>query len=101
MSNSDELIITCSCSRLDHAVRFSFFPCGPGNSNDGSFEAYVDVSLDPGRRFWDRLKTSWRYLWRQTCGFGNCCEILVKDRDLQKIRAWLDRAENSASERYH
>ena len=93
----DTLIITCSCSRLDHAVRFTFYPMGPTDKE--GFEAYVDVSLDHERTWWGRLRTAFRYLFRRTCGYGDVSEILLHDHDLPKLRAWLDRAERDAAAR--
>jgi hypothetical protein len=86
----DELVITCSCSRLHHAVRFTFYPAGPGERE--AFEAYIDVSLDHELSWWGRLKVALRYLFKRTCGYGDVSEILVKDGDLPRIRAWVDRA---------
>jgi hypothetical protein len=94
MTTPDELIVTCSCSHLHHAVRFSFRPVEPNDPE--SFEALVDVSLDYEKSWWGRLKTAIRYLRRDTCGYGDVSEILIGDQDLPKIRSWVERAERDA-----
>jgi hypothetical protein len=93
----DELILTCSCSRLDHSVRFTFFPWGPHDKD--TFEAYVDVCLDYERSWWGRLVTAIRYLFKRTCGYGGASEILIKAHDLPKLRAWMEKAERDEQKR--
>ena len=93
----DELILTCSCSRLDHAVQFTFFPTGPGDHD--TFEAYVNVCLHYEDSWWGRLKVALRYLFRRTCGYGEVSEVIIKSHDLPKLRAWVDRAERDERER--
>ena len=96
MNDPDELTITCSCSQLHHAVRFTFHPDGP---QDEGFEAYIDVSLDYEQSWWGRIRTAWRYLFRRTCGYGDASEVIVKDYDLPKIRAWVERAEQNVKKK--
>lgn len=97
MNDRDELVITCSCSRLHHAVRFGFYQYDP--KDPGSFEATIDVSLDYEQSWWGRLRTAARYLFRRTCGYGDVSEILIHDRDLPRIRAWVERAELDVQKR--
>ena len=94
----DEVFLPCSCSHLHHMVSFTFHPYGP-HDKAGDFEAYVQVSLDYEQSWWGRLKTAWRYLLRRTCGYGDVSEIIVRDRDLPSLRAWLDRAERDVQKR--
>src|ERR1700722_4470854 len=92
LPKSDELIITCSCSSLDHSVRFTFWPWDRNDEANG-MEAYIDVCLNYERSWWGRIKTAFRYLFQLTCGFGQVAEIIVKDEDLAKVKAWVERAE--------
>lgn len=93
----EELIIVCSCSYLGHAIGFTFFPTDPHDK--GAFEAYVQVSLERHESFWKRLRIALRYLMKKTCGYGDVSEFIVKDHDLPKIKAWLDKAEVDAAVR--
>ena|SRR5271154_3358484 len=90
----ESLIIGCACSHLRHSIRFSYFPAGP--HDHGEFEAYVDVLLDYEPTIWGRLKIAWRYLRRKTCGYGDVAECILRQQDLPKIRAWIERAEKDA-----
>lgn len=96
--DSDDLVLICSCSHLHHAVRFTFSPYCPGEESWG-FEAYVDVSLMYEQSWWGRLKTAIRYLRCRTCGYEDVSEITLRDDDLPKLRAWVDRAIAEAAKR--
>lgn len=90
----DTLTVHCGCSNLHHAVRFTFHPSLPHDS--GPFEAYVDVSLDYEIAWWRRLRVALRYLFRRVCGYGDAAEIVIREQDLPKIRAWVERADREA-----
>jgi len=77
------LIITCSCSHLDHSVRFTHWP-----GEDGL--GVIDVVLDSQESFWRRLSAAWRYLFNRTCAYGACAEITITPGDAAEIRAWAD-----------
>lgn len=81
-TSNEELTVHCSCSHLHHTVRFSW--------HDDDVEGYVEVSLDYETSWWRRLRVAWRYLWRDTCAYGNVAEIIIKPKDLAKIRDWAD-----------
>ena len=91
ISTQDDLIICCSCSHLGHTVRFSNFPASKHDRDN--FEAYIDVSLQYERSWFKRLRIAIRYLFRDTCAYGNVSEVIIRDKDLPSLRAWLDRAE--------
>lgn len=88
MDEQDDLVLDCSCSALDHVVRF-----GRMVDLEGCSETYVHVSLARERSFWRRLKTAFRYLFGDTCKYVCSTEVLIEPRDLPKLRAWLERAE--------
>lgn len=94
--SDDELTITCSCSHLHHVVQFTRVERPSGS---GEFEAYVLVSLDYERSLFGRLRTAWRYLTRATCGYGDVSEVIVRQADLPRLRAWVARAEADAAGR--
>jgi hypothetical protein len=96
--DADDLTLPCSCSYLHHAVRFTFHPWGP-HDKAGEFEAYVEVSLDFEHSLWRRLRVALRYFFRRTCGYGDVSEILIRDQDLPKLRAWVERASHDACKR--
>lgn len=73
-------IVGCTCSNLHHSVAFVH----------DEFGRSVYVSLDYERSFWARLKVAWRYLWSDVCAYGNAAEIVIRDEDLPRIKAWCD-----------
>ena len=89
LDEQDDLILSCSCSALDHVVRFGRMVDG----DTGHSDIYVDVSLARERSFWRRLKTALRYLFGDTCRYVCSTEVIVEPRNLPKLRAWLERAE--------
>lgn len=93
----DVLTVHCGCSNLHHAVRFTFHNMSPHDR--GQFEAYVDVSLDYEIAWWRRLRVALRYLFRRVCLYGDASEIVIRDQDLPKIRAWVERAEREVEAR--
>ena len=88
LDEQDDLILSCSCSALDHVVRF-----GRMVDDEGHSDTYVHVSLAHERSFWRRLKTALRYLFGDTCRYVCSTEVIVEPRDLPKLRAWLEHAE--------
>ena len=91
------IIISCPCSHMGHSIRFAYYPVTK-RRKDEPFEAYVDVMLDSGS-LWSRIKMAWRYVTRNTCGYGSVAECLLNRDDLPKIRAWLELAEKDAVSR--
>lgn len=77
------LTVTCSCSRLDHCVRFSH------DAEDDLL--YVEVAFPNGYTFWERVKKAWRYVFGNVCPFG-FAEVIVPKEDRGKLREWLDAA---------
>lgn len=72
------LTITCACSRLDHAVRFSKI--------DDS--AYVDIVFRHESSFWRRAKTAWNYLFGTPCAFDGVSEVELGQVQLLKLAEW-------------
>lgn len=75
-----DLIVRCTCSNLHHSVAFVRDDYGRS----------VLVSLDYERSFWMRLKVAWRYLWSDVCNYGDAAEVVIRDEDLPRIKAWCD-----------
>ena len=81
----DDLILVCSCTSLDHSIRFS--------KDRDSLEWYVDVMLSPERSFWKRLKSALAYLFNgRTCRYGCSSEVLLKGDDIPRLKAWIAQA---------
>lgn len=80
----DRLTIGCSCHRLDHAVRFSY------DADDDMLS--VEMTFEHGRGFWQRVATAWRYVFGGLCAFGPVADVLVKEEDREKLRAWVNAA---------
>jgi hypothetical protein len=93
MTDPVEVVVQCACSRLDHLVRFAFWP----RRGSEPHEAFISVILDPERSFCKRVATAWRYLTRKTCGYVSVSECIVRAEDLSKLRAWLDQADVDAA----
>lgn len=79
---TEDLIVICDCSLLDHAVRFTTW------TEDGFPDRSVDIVLRPSPNFWRRLHTAWRFLWQRTCHFGSVSSVAISDEDLLKIHLW-------------
>ena len=86
-TTKEELVLVCSCTSLNHVVRFSYW------DEDG----YISVLLCAERSWWKRLKTSIAYLFRgHTCRYGDSAEVVLSPEDYPKLRTWLDGAEKHA-----
>lgn len=81
MTDNDSLTVTCACSRLDHAVRFS-------RIDDGS---YVDIVFRHESSFWRRAKTAWAYLFGSPCAFDGVSEVELVPAQLYLLKEWCDR----------
>lgn len=81
---TEDLTLVCSCSHLSHAVMFS--------QNEDTGELYVDVVLVMNRGFWRRLRIAWRYLTGSVCGFGDCAEVIIDEKDRARLKAWVEAA---------
>jgi len=85
-TDDDDLILVCSCSSLDHVVRFS-----TSSPDDGDVMGYISVVLPQRGTFLGRLMSAWRYLWRKNCRFVIASEVLLSEMDVPKLQAWLDK----------
>ena len=94
---TEDIIISCACSRLLHSVRFSYFPYGPHDKGD--FEAHIEVIIDYDKSWWKRLKAAFFYLTGQSCKYLDISEVLIRNSDLLKLRTWVDKAEVDAAKR--
>ncbi len=91
--DNDELLFTCSCSELDHAARFWRMVDVEGYS-----DCYLDVIIHR-LSWWRRLRLCWKLLWRETpCAYGSVADMVLKEEDLPRIRAWAERAEQAMSD---
>ena len=82
MIERDELVIVCSCSALDHVVRFS---------RDDEGEQILTVALDLERSRWKRFKTAITYFFSgNVCRYDYAAEVIIDAKDVPRIRAWLD-----------
>ena len=86
MEEQDDLVLVCSCSALDHVVRFGRI------IDEGHSDTYVHVSLARERSFWRRLKTVFRYLFGDTCRYVCAAEVTIEPDDLPKLKSWVERA---------
>lgn len=76
----DQIILICSCSCLNHAIRFSRWEDG---------QICVDLVLNPERSWYRRSTTAVRYLFNRICNYGVCAEILLTETDKKKLLEWL------------
>jgi hypothetical protein len=84
----DTLVVVCSCSSLDHVIRFARFI-------DDKDIAYVDVVL-ARRGFWHRLATAWRCVLNKTCRFGSVAEVVFDAEGIERLRQWCVRAQEGS-----
>lgn len=87
------LICVCSCSSLDHSVRFSYWPKSKYDMPETKPLVTLDMILNQERSFWKRVVTAFRYLFTGVCRYGTVAEIILEPKDFPKIREWLDIAE--------
>lgn len=76
----DQIVLICSCSSLDHAIRFSRWEDG---------EICIDLVLSTDRPWYRRLITAIKYLFNRTCNYGVCAETLLKETDQKRLSEWL------------
>lgn len=78
------LTIVCSCGSLGHVVRFTHDPIDD--------QIFVDVTLDPECRWWQRALAALRYVFRPhaLCGFHGVSEVIVEPADRAKLREWVN-----------
>ena len=84
MADETDLVLVCTCTALNHVVRFS--------ADDR--DAVVSVSLAPEQNWWKRLKTALGYLIKgNTCRYGYSAEVILSESHYPILREWLEEAE--------
>lgn len=86
----NELLLRCACHSDDHIAFLIHEPDDSrGNTLKGEDDDwYLSVLLDPVQPWWRRL---WRALRPRDGRFGIYAEIVLRDDDVRRLAAFIDR----------
>lgn len=81
--NEDDVFF-CSCHSDEHMFKLSYDP--------DEAELFLSVYLYQGRNFFKRVWEALKYIFGQKARWGHWETIIVKDRDVERMKAIVDRA---------